>query len=153
MEIALLIILALFALSLQIFATLGVRRSPSFGSEQKRRQFTLIWALPVLGATMVLSILHQDGDLFAKNKTNQQISKSLSNQTSTKTFSSLCGLPQGDFSIPSTTLELFLRQFYRLSGGLLRELQSLLFFKQTIFFSEVLSIARLFSFRPPFYLY
>ena len=55
----------LFVLSLQTFATLRIRKSPSFEREQKRAQFKLIWLLPIIGAAMVLAILHQDGELLA----------------------------------------------------------------------------------------
>ena len=63
--------LAAIALFMQVFATLRVRKSPSYAVEQKRAQVKLIWLLPVLGAAMVLSVLHQDGELFQKARTTQ----------------------------------------------------------------------------------
>ncbi|MCC6644480.1 MAG: hypothetical protein IT374_02780 [Polyangiaceae bacterium] len=57
-------------LALQVFTTLRLRRSPSCSAEQKRVQTSLVWLVPVLGAVMVLSVLHQDGELFQKSSSS-----------------------------------------------------------------------------------
>lgn len=62
-------------LSLQVFATLRLRRSPSCSAEQKRVQTSLVWLVPVLGAVMVLSVLHQDGELFSKAPTSSHVDR------------------------------------------------------------------------------
>ena len=71
-DVAVLSILAAIAIVMQVFATLRVRTSASYAVEQKRAQVKLIWFLPVLGAAMVMTVLHQDGELFAKSRTTQQ---------------------------------------------------------------------------------
>ena len=73
MEIAFFSVIVTVAVVLQTWATLRLRKSPSFAAEQKSVQMKLIWLVPVLGAAMVLSILHQDGELFPKKPgTTQQ---------------------------------------------------------------------------------
>lgn len=57
------------ALTLQLFATWRLRGSNSYASEQKSAQLKLIWLLPVVGAAMVLAVMHQDGELSSGNKT------------------------------------------------------------------------------------
>lgn len=74
MEIAALVLL-LAIVSLQAFATLRLRKSPSCSAEQKRVQTSLVWLVPVLGAVMVLSILHQDGELFEKSAKSARIDR------------------------------------------------------------------------------
>ncbi|HEU4412700.1 MAG TPA: hypothetical protein VFS43_46075 [Polyangiaceae bacterium] len=68
--IALLLASALVAL--QAFATLRVRRSVAYAPDQKWAQIRLIWLLPLLGAALVLSVLHQDGELMPRRGTSSQ---------------------------------------------------------------------------------
>jgi hypothetical protein len=71
MEIAaLLIVVALVAF--QAFATVSVRRSVSYAPDQKSAQIRLIWLLPLLGAALVLSVLHQDGELMPRRGGSSQ---------------------------------------------------------------------------------
>jgi hypothetical protein len=72
MEVFILLGLAALAFALQIFATVRVRTSPSYAADQKTAQFKLIWLLPVLGAAMVLVVMHQDGELISRDRTTQQ---------------------------------------------------------------------------------
>ena len=59
-------VLFLVSLVLQVLATRRVRRDISFEPEQRRLQLGLIWLIPLLGAAMVLAMLHgepyDDGD-------------------------------------------------------------------------------------------
>lgn len=50
----------LIALFFQGFVTYRVFRSRVFEKSQKVNQAKLIWLLPVLGAIMVFSVLHQE---------------------------------------------------------------------------------------------
>lgn len=45
---------------LQVIATRRVRRDISFEPDQRRAQLWLIWLVPVLGAALVLSVLHEE---------------------------------------------------------------------------------------------
>ena len=74
MEIAALVLLVAIV-ALQAFATLRLRKSPSCSIEQKRVQTSLVWLVPVLGAVMVLSILHQDGELFEKSAKTTRVDR------------------------------------------------------------------------------
>ncbi len=72
MELVVLGALAALAIALQLFATLRVRTSRSYAAEQKSAQFKLIWLLPVLGAFMVLVVMHQDGELLTRRDRTTQ---------------------------------------------------------------------------------
>ncbi len=74
MEIAA-VVLLIAVLSLQVFTTLRLRRSPSCSAEQKRVQTSLVWLVPVLGAVMVLSVLHQDGELFERSAKSSHVDR------------------------------------------------------------------------------
>jgi hypothetical protein len=50
----------LIALAFQGWVTWRVARSRVFERSQKMNQAKLIWLLPVLGAIMVFSVLHQE---------------------------------------------------------------------------------------------
>lgn len=50
----------LLALSFQGWVTYRVARTRVFERAQKLNQAKLIWLLPVLGAVMVFSVLHQE---------------------------------------------------------------------------------------------
>jgi hypothetical protein len=47
-------------LALQVVATRRVRRDPSFDPAQRKAQLWMIWLLPILGASIVLSVLHDE---------------------------------------------------------------------------------------------
>ncbi len=66
------LVIALILVGLQTFATVHVRRSVSYAADQKRAQLKLIWLLPLLGAAMVLSVMHQDGDLVLRRGGSSQ---------------------------------------------------------------------------------
>lgn len=72
MELPFVAALLAFALLLQIFATLRVRGSKSYASDQKSAQFKLIWMLPVLGAATVLAVMYQDGELTKSRDNGSQ---------------------------------------------------------------------------------
>jgi hypothetical protein len=59
-------------LALQVLATALVRRSASYASDQKWAQIRLIWLLPALGAALVLSVLHDDGELLPRRGVSSQ---------------------------------------------------------------------------------
>ena len=52
--------LLLVTLALQVVATRRVRRDISFAPEQRSMQLWLIWLVPVIGAAVVLSVLHEE---------------------------------------------------------------------------------------------
>ena len=52
--------LLLVTFGLQIIATRRVRRDISFAPEQRSMQLWLIWLVPVIGAAVVLSVLHEE---------------------------------------------------------------------------------------------
>jgi hypothetical protein len=60
------------AIVLQGFASFRVQKSPSYASDQKKAQLKLIWLLPVLGAAMVLAVMHQDGEFVTRDQGGQQ---------------------------------------------------------------------------------
>jgi hypothetical protein len=64
--------IGLALLALQAFATLTVRRSIAYEPDQKWAQIKLIWLVPLLGAAMVLSVLHQDGELMPRRGASGQ---------------------------------------------------------------------------------
>lgn len=66
------LLLSLVLVSLQTFATLSVRRSVSYAPEQKSAQIRLIWLVPLLGAALVLSIMHQEGELLPRRGGSSQ---------------------------------------------------------------------------------
>lgn len=68
-------VLLVAIIALQVFATFRLRRSPSCSVEQKRVQTSLVWLVPVLGAVMVLSVLHQDGELFEKSAKSSHVDR------------------------------------------------------------------------------
>lgn len=45
---------------MQIIATRRVRRDVAFAPDQRRAQLWLIWALPVIGAAVVLAVLKDE---------------------------------------------------------------------------------------------
>lgn len=47
-------------LALQIVATRRVRKDVSFDPDQRKAQLWMIWLLPILGASIVLSVLHDE---------------------------------------------------------------------------------------------
>jgi hypothetical protein len=47
-------------IGLQVVATRRVRRDASFAPEQRKAQLWMIWLLPILGASIVLSVLHDE---------------------------------------------------------------------------------------------
>ena len=47
-------------LALQVIATRRVRRDKSFDAGQRKAQLWMIWLLPILGASIVLSVLHDE---------------------------------------------------------------------------------------------
>jgi hypothetical protein len=49
----------LIALALQVLATIRVKRDDGSSPEQKGMQLRLIWLLPLLGAALVLAVLHE----------------------------------------------------------------------------------------------
>lgn len=53
-------VMLLLTLVLQIIATRRVHRDISFEPDQRRAQIWLIWLVPVLGAALVLSVLHEE---------------------------------------------------------------------------------------------
>jgi len=53
-------IMVLTVLVIQILATLRVRRDTGSSAEQKGIQLRLIWLLPLVGATLVLAMLHDE---------------------------------------------------------------------------------------------
>ena len=59
-------LLVLVSIALQVLATRRVRRDISFEPQQRSLQLWLIWLVPILGASMVLAMLHgepfEDGD-------------------------------------------------------------------------------------------
>lgn len=65
-------LIAFFLVGLQAFATLRVRRSVAYEPAQKWAQIRLIWLLPLLGAALVLSVLHQDGELMPRRGASSQ---------------------------------------------------------------------------------
>lgn len=50
----------LVTIALQVLATRRVRRDHAFAPEQRKAQLWLIWLLPILGASLVLSVLHDE---------------------------------------------------------------------------------------------
>lgn len=50
----------LVSIILQVIATRRVRRDVAFAPDQRRAQLWLIWALPVIGAAVVLSVLRDE---------------------------------------------------------------------------------------------
>ena len=60
---------------LQILATRRVHKDVSFEPDQRRAQMWLIWLVPVFGAALVLSVLHEEpparGDFEQKSETNR----------------------------------------------------------------------------------
>jgi hypothetical protein len=66
------LLLAVVLVSLQTFATLSVRRSVAYAPEQKSVQIRLIWLLPLLGAALVLSVMHQEGELMPRRGGSSQ---------------------------------------------------------------------------------
>ena len=44
----------------QIWLTITVFRSPAYEREQKIRQAQLIWLLPIIGATLVFTVLREN---------------------------------------------------------------------------------------------
>lgn len=77
-ETLILLGLAVVALAMQLFATIRVQRSVAYAVDQKRAQFKLIWLLPVLGAAMVLAVMHQDGEFNKPTKPTTSASASSS---------------------------------------------------------------------------
>jgi hypothetical protein len=67
-----LLAIALALVALQTFATLRVRRSVSYAPDQKQAQIRLIWLVPLIGAALVLSVLHQDGELMPRRGSSSQ---------------------------------------------------------------------------------
>lgn len=53
-------VMLLVTLGLQVVATRRVHRDISFEPDQRRAQLWLIWLVPVLGAALVLSVLHEE---------------------------------------------------------------------------------------------
>ena len=53
-------VLLLVTLALQVVATRRVHRDISFEPDQRRAQLWLIWLVPVMGAALVLSVLHEE---------------------------------------------------------------------------------------------
>jgi hypothetical protein len=53
-------LLLLVTFGLQVIATRRVRRDISFAPEQRSIQLWLIWLVPVIGAALVLSVLHEE---------------------------------------------------------------------------------------------
>jgi len=45
---------------LQVVATRRVHRDVAFAADQRRAQLWLIWAIPLVGAAIVLSVLHDE---------------------------------------------------------------------------------------------
>jgi hypothetical protein len=54
------IALLVTALVLQVLATLRVKRDGGSTPEQKGLQLRLIWLLPLVGAALVLAVLHEE---------------------------------------------------------------------------------------------
>jgi len=54
------IAMTLATVALQVLATRRVRRDHAFAPEQRKAQLWLIWLLPILGASLVLSVLHDE---------------------------------------------------------------------------------------------
>lgn len=53
-------LLIIVTIALQVVATRRVHRDISFEPDQRRAQLWLIWLVPVLGAALVLSVLHEE---------------------------------------------------------------------------------------------
>lgn len=61
MQIILLIIaLTTFLLILDMYATVRLWQNPSFALGQKIAQVLIVWLLPLLGALLVLLVMHED---------------------------------------------------------------------------------------------
>ena len=63
-------------LVLQVVATRRVHRDISFEPDQRRAQLWLIWLVPVLGAALVLSVLHEEPPARAELDRQTQSDKS-----------------------------------------------------------------------------
>jgi len=64
----------------QIWLTVCVFRSPAYEREQKIRQAQLIWLLPVIGATLVFSVLRESN--AAEQQSGATADRSARNGTS-----------------------------------------------------------------------
>jgi len=60
MNTTILIAVLVVVLALNIFASIYVGRAPAYEKAQKVAQIILIWALPVIGATIVIGFLWND---------------------------------------------------------------------------------------------
>jgi len=55
-------LLLIVTVVLQVIATKRVHRDISFEPAQRRAQLWLIWLVPVFGAALVLSVMHEEPD-------------------------------------------------------------------------------------------
>ncbi len=69
-------VLLLVTLVLQVIATRRVHRDISFEPDQRRAQLWLIWLVPVLGAALVLSVLHEEPPVRAQSDSQGESTRS-----------------------------------------------------------------------------
>jgi hypothetical protein len=58
----------LVTVALQVVATRRVHRDVSFAPDQRKAQLWMIWLLPILGASIVLSVLHDEPVAHRENQ-------------------------------------------------------------------------------------
>ena len=67
---------AVSIVALPIWATLKLSKTDLYERAQKRAQYQLIWLLPIIGASIVLAVLHQEqqaAERYGATKENKQL--------------------------------------------------------------------------------
>lgn len=53
-------LLIIAVVAMPIWASVRLSRTDLYESQQKRSQYQLIWLLPIIGASLVLVVMHQE---------------------------------------------------------------------------------------------